>query len=67
MDRQQAKEIAVRAGKTFIQAFLGSITIDAATISGGVSVWRSVLVSGLAAGLSAVMNLIIATLSTDDK
>ncbi|MBO7452122.1 MAG: hypothetical protein J6W47_05395 [Bacteroidales bacterium] len=58
------KDIAVRALKTFLQAFLASITFDATTL-GDPKVFRSILISALAAGLSAVMNSAIAALSDD--
>lgn len=58
------KDIAVRALKTFLQAFLASITIDATSL-GDTKVWKSILISALAAGLSAVMNSAIAALSDD--
>lgn len=61
--KQKLKDIAVRAAKTFIQAFAASLTIDAGTLEGGANVWRSVLISACAAGLSAVMNFFVIELS----
>lgn len=58
------KDISVRACKTFLQAFLASITIDAASLS-DFKLWKPILISAVAAGLSAVMNLIIIALSDD--
>ena len=52
------KDIAIRAGKTFIQAFLGAITIDQ-------SFGRDMVLSAVAAGVSAVMNVIIVALGED--
>lgn len=53
------QDIARRAAKTFLQAFVASIPVDAAMLTGGWNVWRATLLSAAAAGLSAVMNLAI--------
>lgn len=53
------RDIARRAAKTFLQAFVASIPVDAAMLTGGWNVWRATLLSAAAAGLSAVMNLAI--------
>lgn len=63
--RSHWKDIAVRAGKTALQAFLAAIPFTAATFDGGRAVWRSVLIGAAAAGISAGMNVIIAALSDD--
>lgn len=60
--KERWKEIGIRAAKTALQAFCGAITIDAATLEGGASVWRAMLISALAAALSAAMNTVIAAL-----
>ena len=60
------KDIAVRAFKTFLQAFLASIPVDAALLGGGWNVWRAALLSAAAAGISALMNFILATLQSED-
>ena len=60
------KDIAVRAAKTFLQAFLASIPVDAALLSGGWNVWRAVLMSAAAAGISAVMNFILSLLNSQE-
>lgn len=56
-------DILVRAGKTFLQAFVGSITINSFLVVNDVSAFKAVLYStligGLSAGLSAVQNMII--------
>ena len=65
--KDKAKDIAIRAGKTFIQAFIAALPITAATIEGGVMVWKSALIGALAAGLSAVMNLALAALAKDGE
>lgn len=56
------QDIAKRAAKTFLQAFIASIPVDAAFLAGGWTVWRAALLSAAAAGISAVMNLAIAKL-----
>ena len=61
--KQKVKDIAIRAAKTFIQAFCASITIDAATLSGDTSLLRPMLISAVAAGISAVMNAFVAALT----
>lgn len=59
------KDIAVRAGKTFLQAFLGALTIDLTTMPQNSSVLRDMLLAALAAGISAVMNFAITMLNDD--
>lgn len=59
------KDIAIRAGKTALQAFLAALPFTAAAFEGGAAVWRSALIGALAAGISAGMNVIIAALSDD--
>lgn len=56
------QDIVRRAAKTFLQAFIASIPVDAALLTGGWNVLRATLLSAAAAGLSAVMNLAIAKL-----
>lgn len=48
----QWKDILIRAGKTFAQAFIASLTV-----AQGDSV-KAILISAVAAGVSAVWNLI---------
>ena len=60
------KDIAVRAVKTFVQTFLASLPVDAAMLASGWSVWRAALLSATAAGISAVMNFIIAALDSKE-
>lgn len=61
MSKEKIKDFAVRAGKTFIQAFLASLSIDMIV---GVTdfealkkVALSVLIAAVAAGISAVWNM----------
>lgn len=59
------KDIAIRAGKTALQAFLASIPFTASTFEGGSAVWKTVLIAAIAAGISAGMNVVITALSDD--
>lgn len=54
------KDILIRAGKTFIQGFLGAlaVTLPSSDFS-DMSVVKSLLIGAIAGGISAVMNLII--------
>lgn len=54
------KDILIRALKTFIQGFLGAlaVTLPSSDLSNS-NVIKSLLIGGIAAGISAVMNLII--------
>ena len=61
------QDIANRAAKTFLQAFIASIPVDAAFLAGGWTVWRSALLSAAAAGISAVMNLVLAWLQKPES
>ena len=61
------KDIAERAAKTFLQAFIASIPVDAALLGGGWNVWRAALLSAAAAGISALMNFILACLREDES
>lgn len=61
------KDIAIRASKTFIQAFLASITVDVTLLNANASVLRSVFLSAVAAGISAVMNAFIAKIGENDE
>lgn len=60
------RDIAIRAAKTFAQAFLASLVVDISRIGGGWNVIRTALISAAAAGISAVMNLAIAALRKGD-
>ena len=63
--KEKWKDIAIRAGKTALQAFLAAIPFTVQTFEGGKAVWKSVLIAALAAGISAGMNVVIAALSDD--
>lgn len=62
------KDILIRAGKTFIQALLGSlaITLPSSDLTNE-AVMKSVLVGALASALSAVMNFVISLLNKGDE
>ena len=60
-------DIIERAAKTFLEAFIASIPIDAAMLASGWNVWRATLLSAVAAGISAVMNLILAKLRKENE
>ena len=65
MNRAKLKDICIRAAKTFLQAFLGSISVETILAAADRSIVRSMLISAVAAGISAVMNLVIASLEND--
>ena len=54
------KDILIRAGKTFIQGFLGALAVTLPNSDfSDMSVVKSLLIGAVAGGISAVMNLII--------
>lgn len=54
------KDILIRAGKTFIQGFLGALAITLPNSDfSDMTVVKSLLIGAIAGGLSAVMNLIV--------
>ena len=63
MTKGKIKDIVARASKTFIQAFIGSFTIDAffgATDTETIKkIGLSMLVAAIAAGVSAVWNMLL--------
>ena len=62
------KDILVRAGKTFIQGFLGAlaVTLPSSDFS-DMSVVKSLLIGAIAGGISAVMNLVINLLNKESE
>jgi hypothetical protein len=55
--KEQLKDIAVRAFKTFVQTFVAVLLVaDLSTIDG----WKAGLLAGVSAGVSAVWNTILA-------
>lgn len=67
MNKQIIKDIAVRAAKTFVQAFLSAISVD--TLLGVTDlnalkrIGLSMLIAGTAAGISAVWNTALKALN----
>ena len=59
MNKEKAKDIAIRALKTFIQAFIAAFLLGTNNLSNlDKKVLENALLGGLAAGISAVMNLL---------
>lgn len=60
---KQWKDILTRTGKTFVEAFLGYLTIDGffgvSSVSAFKKVLLSLLVGAAAAGITAVWNMLI--------
>lgn len=62
------KDILIRAGKTFIQGFLGALAVTLPNSNfSDMSVVKSLLIGACAGGISAVMNLIINLLNKGDE
>ena len=61
MTKEKIKDVITRASKTFIQAFIGSITIDGffgvTDFDAIKRIGLSMLVAGVAAGVSTVWNM----------
>lgn len=53
-----ANVLVIRALKTFVQAFLAAVSVGIVTTT-NVSALRALIIGAIAAGISAVMNLII--------
>ena len=71
MNRQIIKDIIIRALKTFVQAFLSAISVDALL---GVTdfdtlkrIGISMLIAGTAAGISAVWNTALEAANTQPQ
>lgn len=62
------KDILIRAGKTFIQAFLGSLAITLPNCDfTDEAVIKSTLIGAIASGISALMNLVINLLNKESE
>ncbi len=58
------KDILIRAGKTFIQGFLGALAVTLPNSDfSNTQVLKSLLIGALAGGISAVMNLALNALN----
>lgn len=68
MDKQKMKDVAIRALKTFAQAFISAISIDALFGVTDLDMLKkigiSMLIAGTAAGISAVWNWALKMLET---
>ena len=62
------KDILIRAGKTFVQGFLGAlaVTLPSSDFS-DMSVVKSLLIGAIAGGISGVMNLVINLLNKESE
>lgn len=62
------KDVLIRAGKTFVQGFLGAlaVTLPSSDFS-DMSVVKSLLIGAIAGGISAVMNLVINLLNKESE
>lgn len=62
LTKQQVKDIFARAGKTFAQAFISAISIESILGVTDLDVLKriglSMLIAGVAAGISAVWNMV---------
>lgn len=52
------KDIAIRAAKTFVQAFLATLAVSVATVN-DVPTLKAAVVGAAAAGISAVWNYVV--------
>lgn len=68
MNKKKLKDILIRALKTFIQAFVAAFLLGTSNLSNlDKKVVESALLGGLAAGISAVMNLVGNLLDKGDE
>lgn len=67
LNKEKVKDILVRAGKTFAQAFLSSVTINSFLVVKDMGTFKTVLystlIAGASAGVSAVWNMIVNSMS----
>ncbi len=71
MNKDIVKNVAVRAMKTFIQAFLSAVSVDAllgvTDFNAFKSVGFSMLIAGTAAGICAVWNTALEYMNQNNK
>lgn len=62
------KDILIRAGKTFIQGFLGAlaVTLPSSDLT-DMTIIKSILIGAVAGGISAVMNMTVQLLERGGK
>jgi hypothetical protein len=62
LTKEQLKDILARAGKTFAQAFISAISVDSifgvTDLDTLKKIGLSMLIAGLAAGISAIWNMV---------
>lgn len=65
--KEKVKDILIRAGKTFVQAFIGSLpaSVTFAQLTDKAFL-ISLLIGGLSAGISALMNFVLALLKKEN-
>ena len=67
LNKEKVKDVLIRAGKTFVQAFLSSVTINSFLVVNDMGTFKTVLystlIAGASAGVSAVWNMIVNSLS----
>lgn len=62
------KDILIRAGKTFIQGFLGALAVTLPNSDfNDMTMIKSLLIGAVAGGVSAVMNLVINLLNKEEE
>ena len=60
--KEQIKDVAIRAGKTFLQAFVAVLAAGSVNVT-HLSVPQGLIVSAAAAGVSALLNLLLSYLN----
>lgn len=67
LNKEKVQDVIVRAYKTFMQAFFSSITINSFFVVKDVGTFKTVLystlIAGASAGISAVWNMIVNSMS----
>ena len=54
------KDIAIRAGKTFLQAFLATVAVGVVGVN-SIETAQALAIAGVAAGVSAAWNFVVKT------
>ncbi len=71
MKRIDWKDVCIRAGKTFMQAFVANVSMEQifaiTDAESAEMILRSMLIAGLSAGISAVWNMVADYLSQKKK
>lgn len=62
------KDIGIRAGKTFLQGFLGALAVTLPTSDlTDMTIVKSILIGAVAGGVSCVMNMTVQILQKEEK